>query len=111
MTIDIADLRPWIARRETITDTLWPQPAAAMAALLDREQAPRPGDPLPPLWHWAYFLAMHPQSRIAEDGRVTVSLRKSVAICEAFALFRFGVGARGRRHRNYARGFGLQLRK
>ena len=68
MTLDIADLRPWIGRQETVADTLWPWPAAAMAALLDQVKAPRPGDPLPPLWHWVYFLAMHPQSRIAEDG-------------------------------------------
>src|SRR5262245_51299532 len=64
----IADLQPWIGRQETTADTLWPQPAAAMAALLDQDNAPRPGDPLPPLWHWVYFLPMHPQSRIADDG-------------------------------------------
>ena len=29
---------------------------------------PVPGTPLPPLWHWLYFLPMHRQSDIGPDG-------------------------------------------
>ncbi len=44
-------------------------PAAALSATLDREDPPpQPGDPLPPLWHWLYFLPLHRQSELAPDG-------------------------------------------
>jgi 3-methylfumaryl-CoA hydratase len=36
---------------------------------LDRDDPPpRPGDPLPPLWHWLYFLPLHRQSELGPDG-------------------------------------------
>ncbi|HEX6005650.1 MAG TPA: MaoC family dehydratase N-terminal domain-containing protein, partial [Burkholderiales bacterium] len=38
-------------------------------ATLDRDDPPpRDGDPLPPLWHWLYFLPLHRQSAIGPDG-------------------------------------------
>lgn len=44
-------------------------PAAALAAVLDRDDAPpRPGEPLAPLWHWLYFLPATRQSQLGEDG-------------------------------------------
>ena len=46
------------------SDTVTPVPVAALAATLDRDDPPpRAGDPLPPLWHWLYFLPLHRQSR------------------------------------------------
>ncbi|CAH2599271.1 Mesaconyl-C(4)-CoA hydratase [Rhodovastum atsumiense] len=69
MDIDIAQLRGWIGRQETLTDIVTPFPVAALAATLDRDDpAPRDGDPLPPLWHWLYFLPRAPQSQIGPDG-------------------------------------------
>jgi 3-methylfumaryl-CoA hydratase len=42
---------------------------AALAATLDRnDPLPRPGDPLPPCWHWLYFLPVHRHSDLGEDG-------------------------------------------
>ncbi len=61
-------LRDWIGRSETLEDTVTPVPAAALAATLDRDDPPRPGDELPPLWHWLYFLPLHRQSEIGPDG-------------------------------------------
>src|SRR3989475_11341197 len=44
-------------------------PYAALSASLAREPArPKPGTPLPALWHWLYFLPLHRQSEIGPDG-------------------------------------------
>src|SRR5262245_40409688 len=57
MPIDIDHLRSWIGREEVAEDLITPVPVAALAATLDRDDPkPRPGDELPPLWHWLYFL-------------------------------------------------------
>ena len=69
MPLDIDHLKTWIGRSETIEDTVTPVPVAALSATLDRDDPrPRPGDPLPPLWHWLYFLPLHRQSEIGPDG-------------------------------------------
>jgi 3-methylfumaryl-CoA hydratase len=63
------DLAAWIGRSETVTDTLAPTPVQALTATLDHAAAPVPaGTPLPPLWHWLYFLPLHRQSDIGPDG-------------------------------------------
>jgi 3-methylfumaryl-CoA hydratase len=67
--LDIGALQQWIGRTETRQDHVTTTPVAALAATLDRDDAlPRPGDPLPPLWHWLYFLPLHRQSELASDG-------------------------------------------
>lgn len=68
MTLDIAPLKKWIGRQETAGDSLPPFPAAALAASLDRDDAPGIGGPLPPLWHWVYFLELHRQAELAGNG-------------------------------------------
>src|SRR3954466_9007119 len=63
------DLRSWIGRSERLDDTIHPTPVRALAATLDHPAAAVPvGTPLPPLWHWLYFLPMHRQSEIGADG-------------------------------------------
>ncbi|SRR6266581_1483365 len=65
-SIDIGQLRQWLGRSETREDLIAAAPAVALAATLDRDDGPpRPGDDLPPLWHWLYFL---PRERLAELG-------------------------------------------
>jgi 3-methylfumaryl-CoA hydratase len=62
-------LKDWIGRTQSAEDRIVPTPYAAMAATLDREGArPAAGAPLPPLWHWLYFLPLARQSDIAADG-------------------------------------------
>ena len=40
-----------------------------MSATLDRrDPEPRPGDAIPPGWHWLYFLETKPHSELAHDG-------------------------------------------
>ncbi len=57
-----------MGRSETRTDRATAAPAAALAATLDIDAPWRPGDPLPPLWHWLYFLPVDKQSELAADG-------------------------------------------
>jgi 3-methylfumaryl-CoA hydratase len=54
--IDIEHLQTWIGREQRRSEILSPFPAKALSALLERSGFPREGHPLPPLWHWLYFL-------------------------------------------------------
>ncbi|MBL8341256.1 MAG: MaoC family dehydratase N-terminal domain-containing protein [Rubrivivax sp.] len=63
------DLLAWIGRSEIRHDHLGATPVQALAATLDQPEAPAPaGTPLPPLWHWLYFLPLHRQGEIGPDG-------------------------------------------
>src|SRR5512144_3118666 len=64
-----ADLARWIGKSETVEDTVTATPYAALSATLDRAaERPSLGTPLPPLWHWLYFLPLYRQSEIGPDG-------------------------------------------
>ena len=67
--LDVDHLRSWIGKQETVHDQVTRFPIAALSATLDRDDpAPRAGDPLPPLWHWLYFLPTARQSILGPDG-------------------------------------------
>src|SRR5215469_289951 len=69
VTLDIAHLRQWIGRTEARSDQVTLAPMAALSATLDRDDPPpQASDPLPPLWHWLYFLPVERQSELADDG-------------------------------------------
>ena len=69
MTLDVAHLRTWIGRQETLTDQVTHVPVEALSATLDRDDPrPKAGDALLPLWHWLYFLPLARQSEIGPDG-------------------------------------------
>ncbi len=51
----------------TDRDTIDPRQAALVAATLG-VPTPREGDPLPPLWHWAWFLRAVPEAGLGRDG-------------------------------------------
>jgi len=62
-------LTDWIGSRETRAETISEFPAQAAAAMLDLDGEPMTrGNPLPPLWHWFYFLPQAPRSQIDVDG-------------------------------------------
>ena len=64
-----ADVARWIGRTETVDDMVTATPYAALSATLDRAaERPRTGTPLPPLWHWLYFLPLYRQSEVGPDG-------------------------------------------
>ena len=69
------DLQDWVGRSECIDDVATATPYAALSATLDwparlppQPGRPEPGTPLPPLWHWLYFLPLAAQSEIGPDG-------------------------------------------
>jgi 3-methylfumaryl-CoA hydratase len=63
------DLRQWIGKAESATDTVTAAPLAALSATLDRDDSPpQAGDPVPLLWHWLYFLPLHKHSELGADG-------------------------------------------
>jgi 3-methylfumaryl-CoA hydratase len=69
MQLDVEHLRTWIGRTETRSDSVTTAPVAALSAVLDRDDPPpEPGDALPPLWHWLYFLPVARQSELGADG-------------------------------------------
>ncbi|MFT3901373.1 MAG: MaoC family dehydratase N-terminal domain-containing protein [Gordonia sp. (in: high G+C Gram-positive bacteria)] len=59
----------WEPRTVTTDEVLDPGPVAALAALFDDGlPTPRPGDPLPPLWHWVALPRWCPSSQLGSDG-------------------------------------------
>lgn len=61
-------LKTWIGKSRTSSDILRVEQARLMQATLDREATLEAGDPLPPLWHWIYFLEGARQSGLGRDG-------------------------------------------
>lgn len=69
MTDATEDFTPWIGRTETVADDISPAAALAAAATFDDTVTQLDhGSPLPPLWHWFYFLPKAPQSKLDIDG-------------------------------------------
>lgn len=69
MDIDIVHLQQWLGKSEQRTERLGAFPANALAATLDRADPPYlDGAPLPPLWHWLYFLPLYGISEAGTDG-------------------------------------------
>jgi len=67
--ITATDLARWVGKTETAIDTITATPYAALSATLDRDPGQAPaGTPLPPLWHWLYFLPLYRQSEVGPDG-------------------------------------------
>ncbi|MCX7143593.1 MAG: MaoC family dehydratase N-terminal domain-containing protein [Proteobacteria bacterium] len=68
--IDAQLLKNWEGRQEVTLDDITAFPVRALNATLEAPYAGggNDGDPLPPLWHWLYFLPVHAQSELGEDG-------------------------------------------
>jgi 3-methylfumaryl-CoA hydratase len=69
MDTSLDDLQAWIGRSETVRDQIGATPVKQLNATLDHPPLTvDTGTPLPPLWHWLYFLPLHRQSEIGPDG-------------------------------------------
>src|SRR5690348_16949285 len=69
MDLNLDSLREWRGKTESRSDEVTSAPIAALSSTLDRDDPfPRTGDPLPPLWHWLYFLPIPRQSELGPDG-------------------------------------------
>lgn len=67
--MSLEKLKDWIGREQSTEDLAAPFPVRALAATFDEaDPDPASGDPLPPLWHWLYFLDAARQSKIGPDG-------------------------------------------
>ena len=66
--LDEAHLREWTGRSERHHDVLHAAPTARMHHALDRSVGVADGEPLPPLYHWAYFLTSVPHRELGVDG-------------------------------------------
>jgi 3-methylfumaryl-CoA hydratase len=58
----------WIGRTETVRQVAERWPILGLCAVLDKREAPSPGEPIPLAAHWTYFGPMIPQSQIGSDG-------------------------------------------
>ena len=64
-----ASLRAALGRIVPAEDVVTAAPVAALMATFGQDDpAPRPGDPLPPLWHGLFCTAKLPPSRLGPDG-------------------------------------------
>ena len=68
--LDLSVLRAWVGRTKQDEDTLTLRQARLMAATIDYPQSAQlcDGAPLPPLWHWIYFLEALPERELGRDG-------------------------------------------
>lgn len=64
-------LTDWEPGPITDTDALPPEPARALAAVLETPSSLVTDAELPPLWHWVYFLDWPPHGALAPDGHPT----------------------------------------
>ncbi len=67
-TLDADVLSRWVGREQRLADALDPAQARRMQMTLDEDATLAPGDALPPLWHWIYFLETAPMRRLGRDG-------------------------------------------
>jgi 3-methylfumaryl-CoA hydratase len=58
----------WVGREEERSERILPAVVCAMAATLDLERAPQPGEPLPPGWQWLFFNPVVRRSGLGRDG-------------------------------------------
>lgn len=64
----MTSLQDWIGKSEEMADVLVPSPAQRMAVTLNRSDVFVEGTPLPPAWHWLYFLPTVRLDATGEDG-------------------------------------------
>lgn len=71
--IDVDHLKSWVGRSETHHERLHGFPSNAMAATLNRDDAPYiDGSELPHLWHWLHFLPIFKMSDAGYDGHAAL---------------------------------------
>ncbi len=66
---ELAALRQYVGRTQTISDVLTPVAPTLLAATIDRDDPPyKAGDELPPNWHRLYFLTAVRPGEVGPDG-------------------------------------------
>ena len=67
-TIDETTLQEWVGSTQTHDDEFVVGHARRMQQTMGHDATLEPGDPLPDLWHWLYFIESVPRSGIGADG-------------------------------------------
>ncbi len=67
-TLDESLLRRWVGKTESTTDVLTADHARRMELTLDRSASLADRNPLPPLWHWLFFVESAPHGGLGADG-------------------------------------------
>ena len=67
-TNDIDVLRQWVGREQVIVHPIEPEVVRRFELMLDREPSLRVGEPLPSMWHVAFFLEVAPTAGLGVDG-------------------------------------------
>lgn len=68
-SIRAEEFASWIGRTRTVHDEITAFPLNALSATLDRDDPHGvAGTPVPPLWHWLYFLAIFRPGEMRPDG-------------------------------------------
>jgi 3-methylfumaryl-CoA hydratase len=62
------DLAAWLGRTQEASTVIDPWPAAALTAVLGRDDPPASGDPLPPFWHQLYAKPVVAAAKTGPDG-------------------------------------------
>jgi 3-methylfumaryl-CoA hydratase len=65
---DVEHLKTWIGKTRSMTESIEAAPARRMQETLDQQASLAVGDPLPPLWHWIYFIESAMISGLGRDG-------------------------------------------
>lgn len=73
MSPDDTVTAPLSAEAVSRTEVITPEPAEALAGLLDIDLPDSHGQ-LPPLWHWIYLLERRPQRDLGPDGHPTTGV-------------------------------------
>jgi 3-methylfumaryl-CoA hydratase len=69
MSDELAHLRDWVGRKELREDVIVSWPITALAATVDDVRvSSENGSPVPPGWHWIFFLEAKPPSELGADG-------------------------------------------
>jgi len=69
MTDNFEQLRNWVGKKEVRKDVVTSWPVTALAATVDDQQvSAENGKPLPPGWHWMFFLEAKPVRELGIDG-------------------------------------------
>jgi 3-methylfumaryl-CoA hydratase len=65
---DLEALKEWIGKTEIVAERASTGRMHGLAALLDKPDIPKEGDPVGPMGHWCYFKPRVRQSEIGPDG-------------------------------------------
>ena len=67
-TNDIEILRDWVGREQVVVHPIEPGVVRRFELTLDHQPVLAVGDPLPPMWHVAFFLEVAPTAGLGIDG-------------------------------------------